>query len=470
MDLTQLTLSEARELVARREITAQEITTAHLERIKTHDPGINSYLKVTSALARQQAKEADRVLAAGEPIGPLHGLPIAVKDLFFTRGIPTTGGSPLLKDHLPAEDAAAVTRLYRAGAVLLGKLHLHEWAIGVTGQNPHFPDCNNPWARTHLPGGSSSGSGAALAARLCLGALGTDTGGSIRIPSSFCGVVGLKPTFGLVSLRGVLPLSWNLDHAGPMARTVGDVALLLGVIAGYDAEDPAAVPGPIADYRAGLGEDIRGWRVAYAVGEHFTKADEQVLAGVEAAVEVFKDLGALVTPVDFSAARTARWANGRMLLADAARVHRERLAAQPEGFGEDVRQRLETGAAFSVLDYVDARRLQTQLRREFERFFDGYDILITPTTPAAAPPRATADALTWAGQLTRFTAPFNLTGLPALSLPCGFTPDGLPLGMQIVSRPWNERGILQAAAAFEAADRQPPNRVSWPHEGGDRFV
>jgi aspartyl-tRNA(Asn)/glutamyl-tRNA(Gln) amidotransferase subunit A len=238
-----------------------------------------------------------------------------------------------------------------------------------------------------------------------------------------------------------------------MARTVSDVALLLGAIAGYDAEDPVSIPMPGADYRAGLGEDIRGWRVAYAVDEHFSKAEASVLAGVSAAIRVFKDLGALVTPVDFSAGRTARWASGRMLLADAARVHQSRMEEHPDGYGEDVLERLTIGAGFSVLDYVEARRIQTELRRKFERFFDSYDVLVTPTTPVVAPLRAGSDAVTWAGQLTRFTSPFNLTGLPALSLPCGFTPEGLPIGMQIVSRPWNERGVFQAAAAYEKTAR-----------------
>jgi aspartyl-tRNA(Asn)/glutamyl-tRNA(Gln) amidotransferase subunit A len=236
-----------------------------------------------------------------------------------------------------------------------------------------------------------------------------------------------------------------------MARYVRDVALLLEIIAGYDAADPAAIPAANEDYRAGIAEGVRGWRVAYAVDEHFRKADEAVLAGFKDAVEVFQDLGALVTPVDFSMARTARWANGRMLLADAAQVHQERMLEHPSGYGEDVLERLETGAAFSVLEYVDARRTQSVLRREFERFFDSYDVLLTPTTPVVAPLRMNSDALTWAGQLTRFTSPFNLTGLPALSVPCGFSGEGLPIGLQIISRPWNERGLFRAGYSYEQA-------------------
>ncbi len=358
MDLTDLTLVGAANRIARREISSLALTRAYLARIDQLDPQVNSYITVTPELALRQAEAADRALGAGKPLGPLHGLPVAVKDLYHTRGVRTTAGSRILASYVPEDDAVAVQRLYNAGAVLLGKLNMHEFAFGVTGVNPHYGTSQNPWGLDRLPGGSSSGSGAALAAGLCLGSLGSDTGGSIRIPASFCGVVGLKPTYGRVSLRGVIPLSWHLDHAGPMARRVEDVALLLNVIAGYDPVDPVSAAVPVADYRAGLAGGVRGWRVALADDEYFTQADDEVLAAVRAAARVFRDLGARVEAVPLPAGRAARRANGVMLLGDAAAYHAARLQERPEEFGADVRARLEEGAARPVGEYVEARRTQ----------------------------------------------------------------------------------------------------------------
>ncbi len=319
----------------------------------------------------------------------------------------------------------------------------------MTNDNPHFGACRNPWDLERIPGGSSGGCAAALAARLCLGALGSDTGGSIRIPASLCGVVGLKPTRGRVSLRGVIPLSWNLDHAGPMARSARDAAILLQAIAGYDAEDPYSVNHPGEEYLMTLKKGVSGWRVALASDAFFAEADAEVLAAVQDAASVFVQLGAHVEEVPFPGAREAAQANGLMVTSDAAAFHRERLQNRPQDFGPDVLQRLQTGAAYTSTEYILARHAQTLLRHQFERFFAEYDILLTPTTPIAAPLRAGEDAVERARQLTRFTAPFNLTGLPALSLPCGFTREGLPIGLQIVSRSWAETQVLQAAYAYE---------------------
>ncbi len=460
MDFTDLSLTDAANRINRREISSLALTRACLDRIARLDPQVNSFITVTPDLALSQAEAADRALVTGKQPGPLHGLPLAVKDLYHTRGVRTTAGSQVLTSFIPEDDAAAVRKIYDAGAVLLGKLNMHEFAFGVTGVNPHYGTSQNPWGVDRLPGGSSSGSGAALAAGLCLGSLGSDTGGSIRIPASFCGVVGLKPTYGRVSLRGVIPLSWHLDHAGPMARRVEDVALLLGVLAGYDPEDPASAAVPVPDYLSGLAGGVRGWRVALADDDHFTQADDAVLAAVRAAGAVFRDLGARVEKVAIPAGRAARRANGVMLLGDAAAYHAGRLRERPEAFGTDVRTRLEEGAARPPGDYVEARRTQAQVRRQFEIFFESFDLLLTPTTPVAAPLATGPDALEWARQLTRFTNPFNLTGLPALSLPCGFTREGLPVGLQLVAAPWLEARVLQAAYAYQQATewhlRKPP--------------
>jgi aspartyl-tRNA(Asn)/glutamyl-tRNA(Gln) amidotransferase subunit A len=286
---------------------------------------------------------------------------------------------------------------------------------------------------------------------MCLAALGTDTGGSIRIPASLCGVVGLKPTYGRVSTRGVVPLSWNLDHVGPLARTVQDAARLLQALAGFDPHDPASADLPVEDYLAHIGDGVKSWHVALAVGEYVKASDPEVLSAVQAATQVFKDLGAQVEKVDLSWIGNLALANTRMTQADAAAFHRERLVAHPDWFGADVLQRLQTGSALTSSEYVLARRTQAEGRRRFEMFFMKYDILILPTTPIPAPPIEGTGAVEAARQLTRFTSPFNLTGLPALSIPCGLTADGLPLGLQIVSKQWGEVKVLQAGHAFQQA-------------------
>ena len=396
-----------------------------------------------------EARRAEEIIGQGTYLGPLHGIPLAVKDLYETAGVRTTAGSTFFADYVPEGDCIAVQKLKTAGAINLGKLNMHEIALGVTNNNPHYGACRNPWQLACAPGGSSGGSGAALAAGLCMGSLGTDTGGSIRIPASLCGVVGFKPTYGRVSTRGVIPLSWNLDHAGPMARGVRDAALLLQAIAGYDPEDPYSVDVPVEDAIGRLADGVRGWRVALAVDDFFRRADDEVLEATDEAAKTFASLGAQVSEVEVADGRTAALANGLMTTSDAATFHHERLETQPEGFGADVLQRLQTGAGFSSTEYILARRTQSTLRHQFERFFKDYDVLLTPSTPIPAPLLEGPDAVEQARKLTRFTAPFNLTGLPALSVPCGFTRTGLPVGLQIVGPAWAEARVLQAGYAYE---------------------
>jgi len=451
MELTSLTLSEASQLIAARQLSPIELVEAHLAYIEQLEPRLNCFITLTPELAIERARKAEAEVQSGAVRGPLHGIPLALKDLFETRGTRTTAGSLFFKEHVPLMDAFVIERLRAAGAVLLGKLNMHEIALGVTNDNPHYGACRNPWDLRRSPGGSSGGCAAALAAGLCLGALGTDTGGSIRIPASLCGVVGLKPTYGRVSLRGVLPLSWNLDHAGPMARSTRDAAILLGVIAGYDPLDPSAADVPVPDYTAALEQGVTGWRIALANDSYFTQADTQVLPAVRSAARVFEQLGARIVEVEIPNAREAAWANGLMVASDAAAYHRQRLQDHPEMFGVDVRQRLEIGAAYTSTEYVLARRLQAEFRRQLERFSEDYDLLLTPATPIPAPFLEGPDAVEQARVLTRFTAPFNLSGLPAISVPCGFTGEGLPIGLQIVARPWTEEKLLRAAHAYEEA-------------------
>ena len=462
MDLTELTISEAGPMLARGEISPVELAHACLERTESLDPHLNCFITCTAEAALASARQAEREIREGSYRGPLHGIPMALKDLYETRGIPTTAGSKVFAGYIPENDGFVVRKLKDAGIILLGKLNMHEIALGVTNENPHYGPCNNPWDIKRISGGSSGGSAAALAAGLCLGSLGSDTGGSIRIPSSLCGVVGLKPTFGRVSMRGVIPLSWNLDHPGPMARSVRDVALLLQEIAGYDPDDPSSAAVPVHDYFTLIEAGVRGWQVALAVDEFFSGADDDVLSALHQSARVFEELGAQVSHVSLPEANDYAYANGLMVTSDAAAYHRQRMNEKPEEFGADVLQRLQAGAAFTSTEYVQARRTQSEARRRFELFFEKYDLLLVPSTPVAAPLRASDGPVQRARQLTRFTAPFNLSGLPALSLPCGFTAGGMPLGLQVVTRPWAEAAVLRAAFAYEQATPWHLQKPEWP--------
>ena len=451
MDLVNFSLAEAADLIAKREISCEDLVQEHLDRISVLEPRLNSFITQTPDAALASGRTADAEIQSGIYRGPLHGIPIALKDLYETKGVTTTAGCLFFQDRVPKNNAAVVDRLNAAGAVNLGKLNMHEIALGITNNNPHYGACRNPWDLERSPGGSSGGSGAALAAGLCMGSLGSDTGGSIRIPAALCGVVGLKPTYGRISLRGVVPLSWNLDHPGPMARRTRDAALLFQVIAGYDPDDPSSADMGVPDYSVQLMGGVRGWRIALAADDFFSRGEEQVLAAVKAAAEVFASLGAKIEPVEFAGGHEAAKNNGLMVTSDAAAFHRERLRDEPEKFGADVRQRLETGAAYTSSEYIVARRSQDVLRRKFSEFFNEYDLLLTPTTPVAAPVLEGPDAVQQAATLTRFTAPFNFTGLPAISLPCGFTDEGLPVGLQLITRAWGEVALLRAAQAYESA-------------------
>lgn len=452
IDLASLSLSTALEALHRRDFTALDLTEACLRQIERLNPVINAFITPTPELAVQAAFQADSLLSL-QPSNlkdlALLGLPLALKDLFETAGIRTTAGSRFFADRMPKEDAEAVLKMKLAGAVILGKTNTHEIALGVTGVNPHYGAVKNPWDLTRIAGGSSSGSAAAVTAGMCLAALGTDTGGSTRIPASLCGVFGFKPTSGRVSTRGVIPLSWSLDHVGMLTHTVRDAGMLLQVLAGFDPHDPASVDVAADNYLSHLEKGVNGSRAALAVGEYIDASDPQVLAAINAAAQCFKDLGAQVEKVDLSWIADLARANTSMTQAEAAAVHREHLAAHPDWFGEDVLQRLQTGAALTSTEYALARRAQAEGRRRFEMFFTRYDFLILPTTPIPAPPIEGTGAIEAARQLTRFTSPFNLAGLPALSVPCAFTAEGLPLGLQIVAKHWDEARLLQAAYAFE---------------------
>ena len=454
-ELNTLSLVGAAASVARGEVSPVELTVACLERIAALDSQVNAFITVMDDDAVYDARVAEADLARGDSSGPLAGVPIALKDLFDTQGVRTTAGSRFFADRVPDHDATVVEKLRGAGAVLLGKLNMHEWALGVTNDNPHYGACHNPWALDRITGGSSGGSAAALAAGMCYGALGSDTGGSIRIPAALCGVVGLKPTYGRVSLSGVVPLSWSLDHAGPMARQVRDVALLLDIIAGFDRGDPGSMDVTTDDVLADLEGGVAGWRIGVIADEWLGDVEGEVRSAVRAAVEALASAGAWVDELAVPDLPEAARLNGLMTTADAAAFHRERMAEAPEQFGEDVLTRLRRGASYGAADYADARRRQTILKQTFASWFvergGELDAVVLPTTPCAAPRLDGLDAVATAAVLTRLTAPFNFTGLPALSVPCGVTSEGLPIGLQVVGAPWAERRVLRVGRAYELA-------------------
>ena len=446
-NLPFLTISDALELLQQKKISTEDLARACSRQIEKLNPKLNAFITVIDP---EEALKSQYVPNSASSL-TLRGIPIAIKDLFDLAGVRTTIGSKFFAENIAAQDAFVVEKLKQAGAVIMGKTNTHEIALGITGNNPHYGTARNPWDSTRIPGGSSSGSAIAVATGMALGALGTDTGGSIRIPASLCGVVGLKPTFGRVSLRGVFPLSWNLDHVGPLGKSVKDAALILQIIAVYDPQDPASVKILTGEYLRHLEDSLNGRKIALATGEFIETSDPEVLKAVREVAKVFASMGCEIEEVDVSWLKEAALANKLMTQSDGATVHRERLREHPELFGDDIRRRLEDGVKTPLTDYVLARRTQTEMKKRFELFFAAHDFLLTPTTPIAAPTIEGHDAVEQAGRLTRFTAPFNLGGLPALSVPCGFTTEGLPIGLQIVSRSWGEFKLLNAGYAFEQA-------------------
>ncbi|HSB69575.1 MAG TPA: amidase [Candidatus Methylomirabilis sp.] len=464
-ELTHLSIAAAAEQLEKGALSPVELTRAYLDRIEQLDGHCRSYITVLREEALAAAAAAEQEIVRGGYRGPLHGIPIALKDLVMTRGIRTTCGSRILRDWVPEADAAVAVRLSRAGAVLLGKLNMHEFAYGPTGVNPHYGTPRNPWGRNRMPGGSSSGSGVAVAVGLCAGALGTDTGGSVRIPASLCGIVGLKPTYGRVSRAGVIPLAWSLDHIGPMARSVADAALLLQVLAGRDPADPSTAEVPVPDYRVAMRADLRGLRLGLLRDLFFEKLDAEVRAAVEAAGRALEGLGASAEEVRLPRIQHAGPATFAIIASEAMAYHEPYLKTRAGEYGPDVRARLTTGQFILASQYLKAQRARQVIRADVDALLTRLDALLLPTTSIPAPdidaPAVTVDGLTddpraW---LTRCTRPINLTGHPALSVPCGLTAGGLPIGLQLVGRHFEEATLLRIGAAFETVspmrDRRP---------------
>jgi aspartyl-tRNA(Asn)/glutamyl-tRNA(Gln) amidotransferase subunit A len=434
-----------------REISPLELTRDCIVRIEKLNPALNAFITITAESALSQAREAEGEICRGNCRGPLHGVPIALKDLLDTANVRTTAASGLFKDRIPSEDAEVVRRLKAAGAVLLGKQNLHEFAYGGSSVISYFGEVRNPWNPQCIAGGSSGGSAAAVAADLCYAAIGTDTAGSIREPAALCGVVGLKPSYGRVSTRGVIPLSTSLDHVGPITKSVADAAVMLQAIAGYDPEDANCANVPVEDYLASLDSGAKGIRIGVPRKFFFEDIDPEVASAVEQALEVFRELGAETSEMEL-AAPTDR----TLQAAESYAYHAEFVARSPELYQPETLRRIRTGEKITEVEVEKARRELKQIRSETGRVFDDVDILVTPTTPIVAPVLAELKQnpdLCRPRELTllRNTRPFNVWGRPAISVPCGFTNAGLPIGLQIAGPHWDEARVLQAAQAYEQA-------------------
>jgi aspartyl-tRNA(Asn)/glutamyl-tRNA(Gln) amidotransferase subunit A len=438
-------------------ISPVEVVRAYLKRIEAHDGRINAFLTLLPGPALKAARRAEQEIVKGRYRGPLHGIPYAAKDLFFTRGIRTTCGSKILADFKPRYDGAVIERLSAAGAVLLGKLNMHEFAYGTTSVNPHYGPVRNPWDPERVTGGSSGGSAAALAASFAPLTLGTDTGGSIRIPASLCGTVGLKPTYGRVSRRGAYPLCWSLDHIGPMTKTAVDCAIALNTIAGHDPGDPASAAVPVPDYTRSLFRDLKGVRIGIPDSYYFERLEGDVAKAVAGAIRHLRSLGARIRPVTIPDLEEAAMAAFIGLVAEGAASLEKWHRTRPEDLGGDVLSRLNVGAAVTAAQYLKAMRIRRRILDHFQKTFAKVEAIVTPQLPITAPKIGQASVSLGKTEepvpaaLTRFTRIYNLIGIPAMSIPCGLSSAGLPVGLQIAARPFDEETVLGIGCAYEVA-------------------
>jgi aspartyl-tRNA(Asn)/glutamyl-tRNA(Gln) amidotransferase subunit A len=449
-------MAEAAARLKAGEISPVALTESCLQRISATEEALNAYVVVIEEAALEAAAVAEKEIAAGRVRGPMHGIPVCVKDLCDMAGLPTTASSKVRHDHKAEIDSAVVTRLREAGAVIVGKTHTHEFAYGIS-----TPTTRNPWNTDHIPGGSSGGTGVSVAARGCFVGIGTDTGGSIRIPAALCGLVGLKPTYGRVSRAGVTSLSWSLDHVGPLARTVEDAANMLGVLAGYDARDPASVDLPVPDYTAGMNDGVTGLRLGKPTNFYFDQMDDEVGSLVEAAFGVLRAAGADIVPVELPLAETYMAVEFGLCLPEASAYHERELRGRAELYAEDVRTLLEAGELIPATDYIRALRVREKIKQGWAQLMasnTGIDAVIAPSVPAAAA-RVGQEDFTWpdgteetiTNAYVRHSCPANLTGLPSITVPCGFTAADLPVGIQVIGRPFAEAEIVRIARSYEAA-------------------
>jgi aspartyl-tRNA(Asn)/glutamyl-tRNA(Gln) amidotransferase subunit A len=457
------TIEELAVLLANRKVSPVELTEQFLRRIEQHNPQLNAYLTVTAdhalAAARRAEKKLTRRRGSGSRNHPLLGIPITFKDNIWTRGIRTTAGSKVLRDFVPAEDATVARKLARAGAILLGKTNLHEFAYGITTNNAHYGAAHNPWALDRIPGGSSGGSAAAIAAGLCVASVGTDTGGSLRIPAAMCGIVGLKPTFGRVSVFGTVPLAPSFDHVGPLARSVADAAILLGLLAGRDLLDPTSSAHRVEDFSAALRKPLRKFRLGRPREYFWEKLDGEVRSATEAAVRDMEKHGATIREISLPHLRESVDAATNISLAETRRCHEAAgyFPAHAGEYSEEVRQRIDAGGNVLAVQYLDGLDVQKRVRAEFDATLREVDAIVAPTVPAPAPPIGAehiyidGEQIGVRAAMVGMNRPANFTGHPAISVPCGFTRDGLPIGLQLIGRSFDESTLLRIAFSYERA-------------------
>lgn len=469
MDSTELCFMSAGELsrlIQAKEVSPVELVEAHLARIDATEPLLNSFITLLPEEARAAAQKAETEIQRGNYRGPLHGIPVGLKDLFNTAGVRTTSGSRIFDNFIPTEDCTVAARFLEAGAVLLGKLNMHQFAYGPTGENPDYGHMHNPWDPELVAGGSSGGSASAAAAGQCTITMGSDTGGSIRIPAALSGVVGHKPTYGLVSRHGLTPLSWSLDHPGPIVRTVEDAALTMNVIAGHDPKDVASAQVAVPDYRVALSGDVRGLRIGVPKEYFEVPLDPEVGQAVRDALSVLETMGAVVTEVSFPMFHDSSPISTAVLMAEAAAYHRDLLASDADKLYPPVRLRLEGGLFISAADYLRAQQARTLFDREARQLLEQVDLLAGPTEPVTAPKllatqvQVGEDTVGTVPALTQYTRAYNLTGFPAISVPCGFSSSELPIALQLAGRPFDDATVLRAAHAYEQSTdwhrRRPP--------------
>ena len=466
LDLCYMSAGQIGPLLQGKEISPVEVIEAHLDRISKTEPVLNSFITLLADESRAAARRAEADILAGNYRGPLHGIPVALKDLYNTGGVRTTSGSRLFDTYIPERDCTVAARFREAGAILLGKLNLHQFAFGPTGENPDYGHMHNPWDPDKVAGGSSGGSGSAAAAGQCTITTGSDTGGSIRIPAALCGIVGLKPTYGLVSRHGLTPLSWSMDHPGPMVRTVEDAAITMNVIAGYDPNDVASAKVEVPDYTTALTGDARGIRIGVPKDYFDAPLDPQVSEAVRDSIAALEDLGAEIREVSLPMFQDSQAISSAVLMAEASAYHRELLARDGDKLYPPVRLRLEAGLFISAADYLRAQQARAVFNRQVEDLLKEVDLLAGPTEPVTAPELLAGSVLAGEHQvgtsaaLTQYTRPYNITGTPAISVPCGFSADNMPIGLQLAGRPFDELTVLRAAYAYEQSTdwhtRRPP--------------
>jgi aspartyl-tRNA(Asn)/glutamyl-tRNA(Gln) amidotransferase subunit A len=452
-----MSLTEVAQAIAVKRLSSREVTRSCLHRIAQWQPRLNAFMSLEAEAALKAADEADAALAKGNNRGPLHGVPLAHKDMYYDAGKVVTCGSLIRRDFVPTSTATALQRLKDAGSIRLGSLQMVEFAYGPTGHNFHYGAVHNPWVFGHITGGSSSGSGSAVAARLTFAALGSDTGGSIRMPAHFCGVTGLKTTWGRISRAGAMPLSQSLDTVGPLARTVEDCALLLGLMAGADPEDPTASTAPVADYMAATTTSLRGLKIGVPTAFYVDDLDPEVARILDETIAVLKREGADIVKVELPDQRQLTSACQLVLAVEAAAFHRRWLIERPQDYGPQVLMRLQNGLAIPGVTYLEALRWRGPALAAHIAATAGVDAVLAPVAPVAAPSSAESDVGNSPGaeaiiqRLTRFTRPINYLGLPSLSIPSGFTKSGLPVGMQLIGRSFDEATLLGIGAAFQRA-------------------